>query len=623
MSDNINGASQQRHFPAPAAWLLIAAMVVLYSVSYSFSAAHTDTADEIWKAYQIHKGLDYPLQGPPLGQVLHAGPAWFYLTAIPLWIHSSWLTVAIFIGLVCSLKFPLAYLCGRALVGHDFGVWWALLLFVPGWTSFEQLIFLNPNGVAAASLAVALLSLKAIRGPTSALTFMVLGLAFSLAFHVHPNSSPAGALIAFALWAHHRRGGNALLAIPAAVLGAMIPLVPYLAFQVSSGFPDWQAVHGYVAGQLSMSSVVNVPRVLANYIVTGPRVVAEYVLGWSGLLAIALTSLLALPPFLGIAALARDSVFPIARKRAVQFVVAILAFAAWVAIMRPTTPLQFAWALAAPVAGFAALGAWRLSRHRPIRLTLFALATVLAGLNVVVMARFGAIVSAGEGSLPSRIMDIQGSLRKTIYRDVWLPATAHSSTGRFLCRDREPTALHGHLAYAMDKTLALSVLFECGSSAHLSLAASTAPRHLLGMTRSFWESVAAEPQCWLGPFGIAAAAEPLVPREPLAIATGARYLPRSPSGGKLQRVELEFRTGPGSIVMVTNVIGAYESFAVLGASVDGKLIAPAASNDLSVVFKAPASAAGHWKIELASSYLPAVEAVLVVAASKAASRCER
>src|SRR5688572_21874734 len=163
-------------FSAPAALLVVVLLMAAYVAGYAWSAPHTDTADELMRAYEIRHGIAYPLEGPPLGQVLHVGPIWFYLTAVPLWIWHSWLGAALFMGLVCSLKFPLAYHCGRKLVDRDFGVLWAMALAFPGWTAIEQLIFLNPNGVAAAMLAALAIALPGFAHPASITRCALFGL---------------------------------------------------------------------------------------------------------------------------------------------------------------------------------------------------------------------------------------------------------------------------------------------------------------------------------------------------------------------------------------------------------------------------------------------------------------
>src|SRR6266498_3487708 len=102
-----------------AAYGVIAFLMAAYAAGYAWSTPSADTADELLRAYEIRHGIAFPLEGPFLGNALHLGPAWWYLTALPLWISHSWLAVALFIGFVCSLKFPLAYLCGRRLIDEE------------------------------------------------------------------------------------------------------------------------------------------------------------------------------------------------------------------------------------------------------------------------------------------------------------------------------------------------------------------------------------------------------------------------------------------------------------------------------------------------------------------------
>ena len=83
-----------------------------------------------------------------------------YLMALPLRLHESWLAAALFIGIVSALKFPLAAYCGRRLLDRDFGVLWAVAMFVPGWSTFEQLLFMNTNAAPAAMLGVLALCLR-------------------------------------------------------------------------------------------------------------------------------------------------------------------------------------------------------------------------------------------------------------------------------------------------------------------------------------------------------------------------------------------------------------------------------------------------------------------------------
>ena len=172
------------------------------------------------------------------------------------------------------LKFPLAYWCGTRLLDRDFGLLWAAALFVPGWASLEQLVFLNPNAVAAVVLLVLAISIRAWNRPTLA-SFFALGLALAFAAHVHPTAAPV-ALLAVPIFVRYRRNGGSL-ALAAVVFASAFALlfVPYVVSQAMHGFPDLQSAAGYVEHQVALGNVLNAPSILWNYAVAGPAVIAR------------------------------------------------------------------------------------------------------------------------------------------------------------------------------------------------------------------------------------------------------------------------------------------------------------------------------------------------------------
>jgi hypothetical protein len=265
--------------PPAAGYVLILFLMAAYIAGYAWSAPHTDTADQILRAYGIRHGLAYPAEGPFLGNALHLGPIWFYLTAIPLWISESWLAVAIFIGFICSLKFPLAFVCGRSLVDRDFGFLWAAAMFVPGWSTLEQLIFLNPNAVAMASLLILAITLRGLEKGANVATFAALGLALGFAIHVHPTSAPFFLLGVLLLWIHYRRTHTVLVPIAAVAAGFLVPFLPYVVSQVGSGYSDWNSASTYMTRQVVPANIVHAPSVIGSYLLQGPAVIAEYLLG--------------------------------------------------------------------------------------------------------------------------------------------------------------------------------------------------------------------------------------------------------------------------------------------------------------------------------------------------------
>ena len=570
------------------AGILLLLMMAVYAAGYAFSAVHTDSADELWKAWEIRHGVRYPVQGPPLGQVLHLGPAWFYLASIPLWLGLSWLGSAIFIGAVCSLKFPLAYYCGSRLLDRDLGLLWALCLLFPGWPSFEQLIFLNPNAVAAAILAILALCLA----PLTLLRAFALGLAVSLGVHVHPTVLPALAFALPGIWAQRHDGRFLAQAAGLFVLGALLPLAPYVVSQALNGFPDWSAASGYVRGEVSLANVVNTLAVLWHYFFDGPRIAARFLveapeiaaaaLGWANVALVAA----------GLVALFQ----PRGRWLALAAMLALLVWAACIAFLRTTTPLQFTWALAVPASLVVALGLHALvTTQRPGLLLGFA-GLVFASAIVMTLG-LAKRVAWGDGILSMRVMDIKGGRGEALVRDVWFPAYAQESLGRELCDLPRGASLHGHLAFVADKSLLLGAMFACGRRPAVSLAAGGARPNVAGMTRAFWEASGTRPQCWVGPIGIARDATAAAANPGLEVATGVTYLPRRPSGAPVTRTRVEFTAPAAALVLVTNVLGGYEHFRLSSATADGVPARRLAADDLSALLAGAGSGTTAWVIE--------------------------
>ena len=607
--------------PRGLAYALVAFLMLAYTAGYAFSTSHTDTADELMRAYEIRHALAYPLEGPFLGNAIHLGPVWFYLVALPLWIWQSWLAAALFVGVLCSFKFPLAYHCGRRLVDSDFGALWAVCMFVPGFASLEPLLFLNPNAVAAAALLVLALALRLIDKPASAWIWFAFGLALALAIHVHPTSAPVFVLLAPAGLAIRRRGEPWRPRAIALVGGFVVPFVPYLANQIANHFADFDSASAYMSGQVSLRNIVNAPAVAFDYVVVGPRIVARYLIGWGEASATALVAVA-----LGACALSLVALADRGARRAFAIFTATLAlFAAWVACMRPTTPFQFTWILGPAVAAAVALGVWSLSRRSEWKWTAFAVVAVVLPLNTYAIARTARTVQDGEGALPSRVLDIKGMIPAIEFHDVWFPAIGHARLGALLCQPQQ-LSLHGHLAYVVDKDLALDALFVCGERAHLSLVGS-AGTHYAGMTRRFWAALGKTPPCLIGSLGITRDVTPLLARDPLAIADGSRYLPRIATRVPSTKQTIAVVAPPGAAVLITNVFGAYERFGILGARADGHVVTAVAANDLSALFVAPDAFAQRgvaWTFDIATTNLAAVDVIAIAAGEESRDApCER
>ncbi|MEO5692835.1 MAG: hypothetical protein ABIQ72_06895 [Usitatibacter sp.] len=611
--DSTNPGSESRDWIYLA---LVATLMATYTAGYAWSVPNTDTADELMRAFEIRNAIAYPLEGPPLGNVLHVGPVWFYLTALPLWLHQSWLAVAIFIGAICGLKFPLAYLCGSKLLDRRFGLLWAVALTLPTWNTVEQLVFLNPNASSAAILAILALALHTKRCKFPVVLFGISGLAAGLAFHVHPTTLPSLIFVAIAFHFYCPRALK-VKAVAAFGIGCSIPFLPYIASQVSNSFADWTAATGYVKDQVSLANAANAPAILLGYLYGGPHLILQYIAKWPAWAAASVgIVVIVLSVVAGVMTTAR------VRRLFVSMCIALATFAVFIAILRPTTPVQFAWTLAPASAALVALGLWALFRRWEAFFTP-GIAIVLA-ISVSAMFGMATIVRSGEGRLPHTLLDIKEMTPEYDFRDVWFPAHAHAQLGKQLCSMNQLTSVHGHLAYVIDKDIGLDALFACNRRANAVLAASQSDRRLAGMTRAFWRAVDMEPKCWTGSLGITDEVRAIDPGNGIGVAVGDTYLPRRPTGHARSRKQFRFEAKIGDAVLLTNVLGDYEHFRILTAEVNDVPLDARASNRLSALFLASAAtdaASRRWHLVVETTYPDAVDVIVVTTAALSAVRC--
>src|SRR5689334_1820431 len=603
--------------PPYVAPLVIGFLMVAYIAGYAWSTPSADTADELLRAYEIRHAMAYPLEGPFLGGALHLGPMWWYLTALPLWVSHRWLAVALFIGLVCSLKFPLAYLCGRRLVDPAFGLLWAAAMFVPGWPSLEPLVFLNPNAVAAAALLVLLVAQRSLDRGREWPAFAALGLCLAAAIHVHPTAAPVFLLLAPVLWTRYRRRSGLAAPLVALAAGFLVPFVPYVLSQVHGGFGDWRTASAYLAAQVVPGNIVNAPDVIADYVFAGPEVVAEYLLRWRPGAASALGAAM-----LGAVCTAPAAFLHAPARRPLLLLAgALLVFAAWIACARPTTPFQFTWMLCPLVASLVAIGLWSLARYAMVRTWVWLAVAAAVCVSLWVLRAMALTVEQGEGHLPSRVMDIKDRIPQIVFRDVWFPAFAHDPLGRFLC-DAGEGALHGHLAYVADKDLGLDTLFACNRRPEFSLAASDASRHYAGMTRRFWEAAKGEPDCWVGSLGLTRRMTPMRQQAPIPLADGSTYMPRPLNRHAPETTVLSFDAPGRRALLVTDVLDGYEPFRIVSAEAGGQEISPIAENDLSALY-APRGSAGavRWTFTVMATNPGAIDIVAMDLGGPPAAAC--
>ena len=332
---------------------VIAAFRLAYSSIAVGSGSGYDTARDVAEALAIRHLTAFPLHGPLLAGTLHLGPIWFYVLALPLALHESWLSVALFAAVLGSLQFPLAYGAGRRLLDRRFGLLWSALLALPGWGSFELVGFGHANLVRVCSMLVlyALVRLAQERRPA----WLVLASgALALAIHAHPSAAPLlFVVIAVALFAL-RDVGTLFRWGAASLFVAALPFSP-LAIENSAVL---ERTGELIEGMVRLENLAHLPALLYGILVRGPRVVADAFFAWTpGASPVVQAVIVAIELAAGIGLIAAFSRHRRLVLAGLGLTVVVTATVAW---MRPVTPYWMTYAMLPPLAGLGALGLYRL-----------------------------------------------------------------------------------------------------------------------------------------------------------------------------------------------------------------------------------------------------------------------
>jgi hypothetical protein len=558
-------------------------LMVIYIGGSWWSVAIQDTARDVYSAYSIRHGEWFPTEGPILGGAVHLSPLWFYILALPLWVHDSWLSIAVFAAILGSFKFPLAVLVGSRLVDVKFGLLWACCLALPGWNTFEQLFFFNPNPAAAIVILAGWVWLRA-RRTKNGLDMFALGFVFSLALHIHPTAAPVMLLGLEAVRSSPMKSRFRCCACLAA--GFLLPFIPYFIYQVHSGMPDAISAVQYLDSQVGASNLLNTPRVLAAYLVAGPQAIVSYLWDVPTPLSVSVALTICLPLAVLVGRAFKPETPPQARRVMAGLFGAFVLFGSWIALLRPTTPMYFTYVLSPFASGLLALGLWLLPQARS-RWVVFGTATLSLVLSTVVAVQLALIVRSGEGLLSSRILDVKQWQAKNVFADTWFPASGRDSLGKFLCSHGN-SSLHGHLAYIEDRSVGLDMLFVCGDASRVKLMGrDDTSHHWVGMSRAFWRSLGATPGCWSGSLGVAPVSAVRWPRSGIPIASGRTYFPRNRARAEIRTAELTFDTAPNTAVLISNPLLGYEALDNVAVSANGRTLSPIVRNDLSALFVTP------------------------------------
>jgi hypothetical protein len=250
------------------AWLLVAALALLSGYLGALGSPYLDPVRDIYWAHRIASFAEWPLVGPEIGFFTHLGPIWYYLLAPALWIDASFTAVAAWAGLLQGSQFIAALALGRALGQWRCGLLLALLLALPGLTSFTYQSFNHFNLVPATVLGLLLAARRDWQqpGPVSA---FVLGLMFTLMLHAHPATLALGWIVVVTWLSASGRGLRGLLL----AAGAILPFVPLLFAAATDRLPPTPTggALAHLDSHFDIASVAETPILLWHILVSGTR----------------------------------------------------------------------------------------------------------------------------------------------------------------------------------------------------------------------------------------------------------------------------------------------------------------------------------------------------------------
>lgn len=593
----------------------IALAAALYGATLPFSIMHLDLARDIAHALAIVRGDRFPLEGPVLASSVHAGPIWYYLLAIPIAVWPAWLAVALFVGLLGALKFPLAYAAGTRLVDRRTGLIWALLLLYPGWMTLESVVQNHAALVATATLAV-LVAVLGYLETGSRRALAVSGLLFGLALHAHPSTVGIGVLLLAAV-AWRARGARASWLGDAAIVagGAAIPFVPFLWSQATSGFPDFARATAFVGDPASVGSMTALPAVLAATLVGGGRVVAGDFLSrvpGASAFVLAATTLLLIAGTCGIAAALRGRT---QRATMIAGLAAVLVLAATVAMLRSVTPFYMTfvvWTIAAGVLAAGLRACQRLPIARWVAAGALALALVLA-----VATQAGVADTLRRGAYPFAffpLFDVKAPRQPTAPMP-FVFARAGRTSGELLCS--EPvTAAHGSYAVHLFHAYGLEAHFRCGSSNGITLGGADGV-HRAGVSRTIARELGFAAVDRVGPLMLLPVGSVVNPRTGAPLPAPGAYPPAVPRFEAPALHVLDFEAPQDEAVLVTDLYFAFVAPPAVTATANGAAVAPAARDRVTTAFACQRCATGapvRWQLSIST---PALERVEVITARSA------
>jgi hypothetical protein len=535
------------------AWLFVAAFWLVPLLGAPFGGLNLDTARDMYWAWQVASGQEFPLSGPMIGFFVHLGPIWFYTLAVPLVFHGSYTSAALFVTALAGVKYPLALYLGSRLVDWRVGLLWASILALPSLSYVTQLA-IGHFSLVEGTLLVFLICCLWDHERRGLHTAFLAGLSFSIMIHAHPTTVTLGWLFPFLLWNRSRDWWKAIAPIAA---GGIVPFLPLLFQQVGNQGQDLQAVVTYLKSDLVFARLIDAPALLFNTIAVG--VPSAWRLAANGFPALIPVGFVVLA-VLGVAGLA--GLYPAwrdvqLRKWLVAGLVGFLLFGLQVSLLRVDTwwymmlgSLPFL-ALFWSVSLFA-LMRWRNARFLPP--TVAAIAAAMLLVHNVGLMRTGMV--GGQHYHPmSKLKNLKAPEPYHPKKPApWLPYLHLDEMADVLCAQSGPVVVHGALALQADSAGGTATNMRCGRAGEVYVRGRPEGEvtHLMAFGPGIVEALPFSPDGRIGSFGRYPVARSIYPEAPEPLASARHYKPREWARGLSERRVVEFTTRADERLVVSN-----------------------------------------------------------------------
>jgi hypothetical protein len=444
-----------------AAGLAFSLLMLLVHVA---AGLHTGGVPDSWRdlywATKIAHGEAFPLAGPPIYGLVELGPWWFYLLALPVRLFGTATAAAVFVQLLAGAKYWVAWRLGTRRVDARFGLAFAGALAIAGWSTIPLWF---PSHTAVVETTLLLLAGATWRcwRHFSIGNALLFGLAAGACVTAHPTTIGYVVAAGLVLTLHEpslRTLGRLLLAAFVFVLMMAPPWFDSAPHGVA------RSVATYLGTDVAVAPWRRIPALLASAVIGG---------AWDGFLLMTrwseATARIAWLIVCACLAVAAAGLLLLRRDRhdlrvaAVAAGVAFIVQAAFLALLRPITPMWMLSSLLPPLAfllGVGWYGGFTSERSALRGMACIAFAVCIA-LSLAPFALFlrnlhSLRYAAGADAYGNTI---ELSVR---FAETPVPHYAVRRLDRIAPSLCEPAVLHARLAWAVEQSLETPLRLACG-----------------------------------------------------------------------------------------------------------------------------------------------------------------